>query len=93
MWSNPRPFDENHLVFFFGQFHKPLAKLVVDGDVVIVSKSHDIVAALWIATFLKLDAVYFVIRVDHDIFKFLLFDVVFIRHRDSKRTVSFYVFF
>ena len=66
---------------------------MVDGDVVIVSKSHDIVAALWITAIVKLNAVYLVIRLDHNIFKFLLFDIVFVRHRDSKRTVSFYVFF
>ena len=61
MRSDTRPFDEDHLVFFFGQLHKSLAKLVVDGNVIVVSKAHDIVAALWIAAIIKLDAVYFVI--------------------------------
>ena len=66
---------------------------MVDGNVMVVSKTHNIVAALWITAIVKLDAVYLMVRVDHDVFKFLLFDVVFVRHRDSKRAVSFYVFF
>ena len=45
---------------------------MMNGHVVGVPKANYIVSAFWVATIIKLDGIDFVIRINYDIFKFLL---------------------
>ena len=66
---------------------------MVHGHGVPIFKAYDAVASFRVAAIIKLDVIYFMVRVYHDIFKFLLFDLVFVAKGYQKRTLFADVFF